>query len=99
MSTTSAREVLVPICLAALLALPGAAGAQSQAAGGAIEGTVTDESGSVLPGAAVTVKNQATGVVRETTTNGAGVYRAHRRACRRRAGGAMWPRHRPSRRR
>lgn len=76
MSTTSAREVLVPICLAALLALPGAAGAQSQAAGGAIEGTVTDESGSVLPGAAVTVKNQATGVVRETTTNGAGVYRA-----------------------
>ena len=76
MSITSARRILIPVCLAALLALPGVAAAQSQAAGGSIEGTVTDESGGVLPGAAVTVKNQATGIVRETVTDRAGVYRA-----------------------
>jgi outer membrane receptor protein involved in Fe transport len=59
-----------------LLAMPLGAAAQSQATGGAIEGTITDESGAVLPGASVTVRNQGTGVVREATTDGAGVYRA-----------------------
>jgi outer membrane receptor protein involved in Fe transport len=62
--------------LAILLALPVAARAQSLAAGGAIQGTVTDESGGVLPGVNVTIRNTGTGVVRETTTDAAGVYRA-----------------------
>jgi len=62
--------------LAILLALPLAARAQSLAAGGAIQGTVTDESGGVLPGVSVTIRNTGTGVVRETQTDGAGVYRA-----------------------
>jgi outer membrane receptor protein involved in Fe transport len=65
---------LLVVVLAALLAP--AAFAQSQAAGGAIQGTVTDESGAVLPGAAVTVRNQGTGVVRETRTDAVGLFRA-----------------------
>src|SRR5689334_23520201 len=60
----------------ALAVLPSTARAQSQAAGGAIEGTITDQSGGVLPGATVTVRNTATGVTRETTTDATGLYRA-----------------------
>lgn len=63
--------------LAALILLaPLAARAQSLAAGGAIQGTATDESGGVLPGVTVTIRNTATGVVRETQSDGAGRYRA-----------------------
>lgn len=65
--------------LAALLLLvapPPRLEAQSQSAGGAIEGKVTDETGAVLPGVAVQVRNVDTGVARETTTDEAGVYRA-----------------------
>jgi len=50
--------------------------AQSQAAGGTIEGTITDESGAVLPGATVVVKSPATGLTRETTSDAEGVFRA-----------------------
>jgi outer membrane receptor protein involved in Fe transport len=60
---------------AGLMALPSPAAAQSQA-GGSIEGTVTDQSGGVLPGVTVTVRNTATGVTRETTTDASGLYRA-----------------------
>ena len=73
------RNVLNALFLAGLalmLALPLPASAQSLAAGGAIEGTVTDESGAVLPGVSVTVRNTGTGVVRETQTDAGGVYRA-----------------------
>ncbi|HVR71584.1 MAG TPA: carboxypeptidase regulatory-like domain-containing protein [Vicinamibacteria bacterium] len=41
----------------------------------AIEGTVTDPSGAVLPGATVAVTNEATGVAQTRTTTGAGYYR------------------------
>jgi outer membrane receptor protein involved in Fe transport len=59
-----------------LLAFSSSAAAQSQATGGTIEGTVTDQSGAVLPGVTITVRNTATGVVRETTTDPSGLYRA-----------------------
>ena len=62
--------------LALILVAPVALHAQSLAAGGAIEGTVTDESGAVLPGVNVTIRNTGTGIVRETQTDAAGVYRA-----------------------
>ena len=39
-----------------------------------LTGTVRDNTGAVIPGAAVTVKNAATGLVRELTTNSAGEY-------------------------
>jgi hypothetical protein len=50
--------------------------AQSTAANGAIEGTVTDNSGGVLPGVTVTVVNAETGTERSTVTNEKGLYRA-----------------------
>ena len=63
-------------CVAAfsalLLALPSAATAQTTYA--AITGTVTDSSGAVLKGAAVTATNVETGVTTKATTNSEGVY-------------------------
>ncbi len=41
---------------------------------GSISGTVTDKSGSVIAGATVKITSQATGVVRETKTDGSGHY-------------------------
>lgn len=73
---SSIRSVLCPLALLSCLLAPLPALAQSQATGGAIEGVITDESGGVLPGATVTVRNTLTGVVRETSTDSAGVYRA-----------------------
>ena len=59
-----------------VLSLASLAGAQGQAVNGAIEGTVTDESGGVLPGVVVTVTNVDTGETRSVVTNDRGVYRA-----------------------
>jgi outer membrane receptor protein involved in Fe transport len=65
------------VLLAALVvAVPLPLLAQSQAAGGAIEGTISDESGAVLAGASVTVKSPATGLTRETTSDANGLFRA-----------------------
>jgi outer membrane receptor protein involved in Fe transport len=52
------------------------ASAQGQAINGTIEGTVTDESGGVLPGVVVAVTNIDTGDMRSVITNETGVYRA-----------------------
>ena len=65
----------VPLCLAVVAARPVPALAQSHA-GGAIQGTVTDESGAVLPGASVVIRNQKTGLVRETQSDSLGLFRA-----------------------
>src|SRR5882762_5772384 len=43
--------------------------------GASIQGTVTDNSGAVVPGATVTVSNQDTGVSKTTVTGDAGSYR------------------------
>ncbi len=48
----------------------------AQEAGGTIVGTVTDPSGAAVANANVTVKNVATGVERNSTTNADGVYAA-----------------------
>jgi outer membrane receptor protein involved in Fe transport len=47
---------------------------RGQGSSATITGTVTDPSGAVIPGAAVTVLNQATGVDFHQATNSAGVY-------------------------
>jgi carboxypeptidase family protein/TonB-dependent receptor-like protein len=60
------------VCLA--LAVP--AWAQSQAANGAIEGTISDSSGGVLPGVTVTITNIETGAERTVISNDKGLYRA-----------------------
>jgi hypothetical protein len=70
------RRIL--LCLLALLLVVSAAPAlaQSQAANGAIEGTVRDNSGGVLPGVTVSVVNADTGTLRIVVTNESGLYRA-----------------------
>ncbi|HXW06382.1 MAG TPA: TonB-dependent receptor [Vicinamibacterales bacterium] len=40
-----------------------------------IEGTVTDASGAIVPGASVTITNEATGATQTVTTSGSGYYR------------------------
>ncbi|HZR24519.1 MAG TPA: carboxypeptidase regulatory-like domain-containing protein [Vicinamibacterales bacterium] len=65
-------SLLLLVCLA--WAAP--AWAQSQAANGAIEGTISDSSGGVLPGVTVTITNTDTGTERTVVTNEKGLYRA-----------------------
>ena len=48
--------------------------ASAQVTGATLSGTVKDASGSTIPGATVSIKNTATGIVREVTTDGAGFY-------------------------
>jgi hypothetical protein len=69
------RRIVALVLLGALAGI-GAAFGQAQSTGGAIEGTVTDESGAVLPGANVTVTNLGTGLIRSATTDATGGYRA-----------------------
>lgn len=62
-------------CFAASLMLLCAGLADAQLAGkGAISGTVTDNTGAVIPGATVTATNNATGISTTTTTTGSGLY-------------------------
>jgi len=62
-------------CLALLasIALPNPALAQRQL--GAIQGTITDQTGGVLPGVTVSATNRETGEVRTGVTNESGIYR------------------------
>jgi len=43
---------------------------------GTISGTVADQSGAAVPGAAITIRNVATGITRDLVTNAAGRYEA-----------------------
>src|SRR5919106_5001577 len=58
----------------ALALLPAVAAAQT--ATGNIEGVITDQTGAVIPGATVLVRNMETNLTRELTTDEAGRYRA-----------------------
>ncbi|MDE3168365.1 MAG: TonB-dependent receptor, partial [Acidobacteriota bacterium] len=58
--------------LAAFLALP--TGLLAQSGAGSIQGTVQDATSAAVPGCAVHVVNQATGVTNDTTTNPDGFY-------------------------
>ncbi len=46
----------------------------AQVAGGALTGTIMDPQGGAVVGAKISVKNGATGIVTETTTNSSGLY-------------------------
>ena len=48
--------------------------AYSQFASGSIGATVTDPTGAAIPGAKAVLKNQATGAIRESVTNGSGNF-------------------------
>src|SRR6516162_10344737 len=66
--TTS--RVLLSLSIALMLALSCAA----QTSTSQISGVVRDSSGAVIPGATVTLTNEATGVVQKQSTTEAGVY-------------------------
>ncbi len=61
----------IPV-LAVLLALPGTTYAQRMT--GELSGSVVDESGGVIPGADVTVTNEASGGIRRSVTNSDGFF-------------------------
>ncbi len=63
-----ASLLLMLLSIAALL--------YGQAPTGTILGTITDESGAVIPSAKVTITNKATGISREATSNAEGLYSA-----------------------
>src|SRR5260221_11498394 len=48
--------------------------AKAQVAGGTVLGTVSDPSGGVISGAEITIKDIATGVVRQAASNSSGFY-------------------------
>jgi hypothetical protein len=60
------------LAAAALIALPADAGQRQL---GALQGTVRDQTGGVLPGATVTVTQAATGEIRTAITNESGIFR------------------------
>jgi uncharacterized surface anchored protein len=66
MSRLSCRSWVL-VCLAAAWLVP--SGAAAQAVTGTISGTIADAQGGVVPGANVTVTNEATNVARETVTD------------------------------
>ena len=61
----------IGVILAAFLLLPGTASAQTAE----LRGTVTDTTGSALPGVTVTIVNSATGISRVVVTDGQGGFR------------------------
>jgi hypothetical protein len=65
----------VRVLMLALLLVAGSTPAFAQATSGStLSGTVVDADGGVIPGATVTVKNNATGVVTEGVTNSTGQF-------------------------
>jgi hypothetical protein len=67
-------KVTLCVIVSMLLVLVPSLMAQT-AATGALQGTVTDASGAVIPNASVTLTNTATGQARTVTTQGDGTYR------------------------
>ena len=66
--------VCLTIVLQGLLLLVLPVRGTSQTVGGTILGTISDQSGAVIPGVIVTIKNMATGITRNASTNDAGLY-------------------------
>jgi len=65
-------RILMPVFLTMCVLL--ASHAYAQTSGATLSGTVTDQSGGVVPQAAVSIKNVATGIERANTSNAAGFY-------------------------
>ena len=76
--TGSSRSSVIRYGFGTCLAILVAAGAWAQEPVGTISGTVHDQSGAVVPGASVTVRNKATGIERALTSGGDGTFSAPR---------------------
>ena len=68
------KSSLCNIALVGLFCMMAASPAWSQAATASVTGTVTDPTGAVVPGAEVTITNQATGAIRTASTDAVGKY-------------------------
>src|ERR1700693_2382251 len=62
------------VLLTLLFSLMGGVVAHAQVTGATLTGTVTDPSGGVVAGAQISVKDTATGVTKEATSDSAGLY-------------------------
>ena len=76
MFTSRARRWSVALLLTGLFVAAGPARAIAQTPTGSIDGTVVDQTGAVIPGVAVVVTHQPTGVSREVVTDAQGLFRA-----------------------
>ena len=62
------------VCAVVLMLLCATTAAWAQFAS-SLEGTITDSTGGLIPGASVSILNEATGATQTVTTTGAGYYR------------------------
>ena len=69
-------NILAVLTIALAISLFVSVPVYSQVTGATLTGTVTDTSGAVIPNAQISIKNEATGVTRDVTTNSAGLYSA-----------------------
>ena len=72
LASYSKRTFLVMIVMLGIALYCSTATAQSGA--GSIQGTVTDSTGAVIPGASIHVVNQGTGIAADTKSNAVGFY-------------------------
>jgi hypothetical protein len=72
--THSARVRTLAILGVTIVAMGLAGGAAAQTSTATLQGTITDASGAVLPGAVVKLQSVSMGLSREAVTNVAGVY-------------------------
>src|SRR6202171_468029 len=70
------RKAVVWIFALVVIGILGTCQAYAQTSGATLSGTVTDQSGGVVPQAAISIKNVATGIMRSNTTSVAGFYSA-----------------------
>ena len=68
------RSLCMCLSLVAFTVLLAPSGSFGQMLNASLSGTVTDSTGAVIPGAAVTATNAATGVASKTTTDASGNY-------------------------
>lgn len=67
-----AFAMIVAAIVIALCLICQSQSARAQAASASLSGTVVDQNGAAIPGAALMIVNPATGFTRETTTNESG---------------------------
>jgi hypothetical protein len=66
--------VILGVVLALVLCLFTSVPAYSQVTGATLSGTITDASGGVIAGAQISVRNTATGITKDATTDSSGLY-------------------------